>query len=111
MWEIIAAAVLCTFALVGFVAFIKALIFLICKPKSENTYIVFKGKKTHSQDIEYTLRSLGARAKWLGGVGADNIIIVDSGLSKEQKEICRLLCNESELYKICTPKEVYEIFS
>lgn len=111
MWEIIAAAVLCVFALAGFVAFIKALIYLICKGKSENAYIVIKGNKGQSHDIEYTLRSLEAKAKWMGKAPFDSIIIVDYGLSEEQREICRLLCNESEMYKICSPDELCEIFS
>ena len=36
MWEIIAAAGLCAFAIFGFVAFLKILIFKIYKPENEN---------------------------------------------------------------------------
>lgn len=110
MWEIIAAAALCVFSIIGFVAFVRALIFLIYKPKNENAYIVFKGNETSPSDIEYTLRSWAARAKWLGRTAPDSIIIVDSGLDDESREICRLICRENELFKICTPVELYKIF-
>lgn len=109
MWEIIAAATLCLFAIIGFVAFVKALIFKIYKPKNKNAYIVLDAQKSN-EDIEYTLRSWAARIKWLGAAAPDSVIIVDNGLNKESREICRLICRESELFKICTPIELYKIF-
>lgn len=109
MWEIISAAVLCLFALMGFVALVKYLIFKIYKPKNEDAYIVLNHQE-NCEDIEYTLRSWAARVRWLGNAAPDSIIIVDNGLNKEQREICRLICNESEIFKICTPIELYKIF-
>lgn len=109
MWEIIAAATLCMFAIIGFVASVKALIFKIFKPKYENTYILINIHED-TEDLEYTLRSWAQRIKWLGRAAPNGIIIVDNGLNKENREICRLICRESELFKLCTPVELYKFF-
>lgn len=108
MWEIIAAAVLCIFACLGFVAFVRALVFKICKPENDNTYIVIKADET-TQDIEYILRSWWAKVKWTKKLTPNSIIIADNGLNEEQIKICRLICNECEMFRLCTPIEVYKI--
>lgn len=110
MWEILQATILCLFAALGVVAFVKALILKILKPKLNEAYIVFKPNKS-SGDIEYALRSLEARCRWSGSSSTHSIIIVDSGLTPEQRRICLLMCRESELYQICTPIELYKIFA
>lgn len=56
MQEIIAAALLCVFATLGFVAFIKGLIFRIYKPQNEKSYIILDFEE-NKNDLEYTLRS------------------------------------------------------
>ena len=107
MWEIISATILCLFAIFGFVAFVKALIFKIYKPKNESEYLIidFKGKP---EDVEYTLRSRLSHARWIGKSAPENIIIIDKGLSAEERKICNLICNETEIIKICTPAELYK---
>ncbi len=109
MWEIIAAAVLCIFGSLGFVAFVKALIFKIYKPENENTYIVIKADES-TKDIEYILRSWWAKVKWSKKIAPHSIIIADNGLDKEQIKICHLMCNECKMFKLCTPIELYKIF-
>ena len=109
MWEIIAAVLLCVFAVIGFTEAVRALIFKICKPKKENAYIVLNvGKDT--EEIELILRSWIQRIKWLGAQSPNNIIVIDKGLSDEQKKICRLLNKESGFIKICTPSELCKFF-
>lgn len=108
MWEIISATIMCLFAIFGFVAFIKTMIFKIYKPKNENSYLILN-YKGNAEDIEYTLRSWEARIKWFGKTAPNRIFIVDNGLKQEEKEICRLFCKESCLFKLCTVEELYEI--
>ncbi len=107
MWEIISAAILCLFSVFGFVAFVKALIFKIYKPKNENAYLILNIEEC--EDIEYTLRSWIKRAEWMGKVAPDKIIMVDKNLSDEQKRIFRYFCRESDILRILTPQELYEL--
>lgn len=109
MWEFIAGALICIFAILGFVALLNTLIFKIYKTKGKNAYIVLDSKSL-SEDTEYTLRSWAQRLNWLGRCSVENIIIVDNGLSKESREICRMICRENPLFKICTSAELYKIF-
>lgn len=109
MWEIIAAALLCIFATFGFVAFIKGLIFKVYKPKNEKTYIILDIKDNFS-DLEYTLKSHIEKAMWSPENALKNIIIIDNGLSTEQMKICRMVCKENEMIRICTPLELYRMF-
>jgi len=85
------------------------LIFKIYKPKTENAYIVLDAQE-NPDDLEYVLRCWEARARWLIKDNACCIIIVDKGLSNEQRKICRFMCRESEIFKLCTPTELYRIF-
>lgn len=108
MWEFLSAAILCVFATFGFVAFLKTLIIKIYKPKNEHAYLILKYTK-ECEDIEYTVRSWQKHSQWLGKSAPDSIIILEDNLSKEQKEICRLLENESEFIKIIKTSELYEL--
>lgn len=110
MWEIIAAALLCIFATLGFVAFIKGLIFRIYKPQNEKAYIILD-IKDNTIDLEYTLRSYMEKAMWSAKNAPENIIIMNNNLSHEQMKICRMLSVENEIFRICTPLELYRIFS
>lgn len=107
MWEIISATLVCLFTIFGLVAFLKALIFKIYKPESENSYLIIKFNE-ESQDIEYTLRSWIKRAEWMGKAAPNRIIIVNHNLSDEQKRICRYFCRESDIFLILKPEELYE---
>ncbi len=109
MWEIIAAAFLCIFATLGFVDFIKALIFKVYKPQNENSYIVLD-IKNNTADLEYTLKSYLAKAMWSPKNAPQSIIIVDNGIDDEQMKICKMICRENEIFKILTPLELYRIF-
>ena len=109
MWEIIAAILLCAFAIFGFVAFLKVLVFNICKPKSKKARIILDAEELNTE-TEYTLLSLAQRVKWLGRNTFENIIIIDNGLNDESREICQKFCRENPLFKICTTKELLEIF-
>lgn len=109
MWEIIAAAILCIFATLGFVDFIKALIFKVYKPQNENSYIILD-IKNNTADLEYTLKSYLAKAMWSPKNAPRSIIIVDNGIDDEQMKICKMICRENEIFKICTPLELYRIF-
>lgn len=109
MQEIIAAALLCVFATLGFVAFIKGLIFRIYKPQNEKSYIILDFEE-NKNDLEYTLRSYLKKATWSPKNAPENIIILDNGMSKEQMRICRMVCRENEIFRICTPLELYGIF-
>lgn len=108
MWEIIAAAGLCAFAIFGFVAFLKILIFKIYKPENENTYLIVDFKSS-ADDIEYTLRSRINRIKWMGKAAPERIIILDKNISEEERKIISLICKEYEMIKILKPSELYEI--
>ncbi|MBQ7385890.1 MAG: hypothetical protein IJW04_05205 [Ruminococcus sp.] len=108
MWEIISAALVCLLAIFGLVAFIKALIFKIYKPENENAHLIIKFNE-ESEDVEYTLRSWIKRAEWMGKAAPDRIIIVNHNLSDEQKRICRYFCRESDIFRILTPSELYEL--
>ncbi len=108
MCEIIAATILCILATLGFVTLIKSLIFKICKPKNGNAYVVLDINKT-SDDTEFILRSWETRIRWLSKTDIRNIIIVDSGINNEQRKICQLMCKECEIFKLCTPEELYRI--
>ncbi len=108
MWEIISATFLCLFAIFGFVAFVKTLIFKIYKPQKENALLIIN-YNDECEDIEYTLRSWQKRIQWMGKAAPDRIIIVDNGLSAEQNEIFRRLCAESEVFKIYTPGELKKV--
>lgn len=109
MWEIIAAAFLCIFATLGFVNFIKALIFKVYKPQNENSYIILD-IKNNTADLEYTLKSYLAKAMWSPKNAPQRIIIVDNGIDDEQMKICKMICRENEIFKILTPLELYRIF-
>lgn len=108
MWEIISATLLCLFAIFGFVAFLKALIFKIYKPENKNAYLILNNLQKN-EDLEYTLRSWIKRTEWWGKSAPDKIIIVDNNLNDEQKKICRYFCRESNIFRILTIDEVYEI--
>ena len=105
MWEIISATIICLFAIFGFVAFVKTLIFKIYKPKNVNAKLILN-YSSECEDIEYTLRSWLKRTEWMGKTAPDSIIVIDSGLSTEQKEICSRLCSENEIFKIYTKAEL-----
>ncbi len=107
MWEIISATLICLFAVFGFVAFLKALIFKIYKPENENAYLILN-RLEECDDLEYTLRSWIKRAEWLGKSAPDRIIIVNKNLNEEQKRICRYFCRESNIFRIMTLEELYE---
>ena len=109
MWEIIAAALLCIFATLGFVDFIKGIIFRVYKPQKEKSYIILD-IEDNATDLEYNLRCHLEKAKWSPKNAPKNIIILDNGLSPEQIKICKNLCNENDLFRICTPLELYRIF-
>ena len=107
MWEIISAALVCVFAIFGFVAFIKTLVFKIYKPKKESAYLILSYDE-ECEDLEYSLRSWIKRSEWLGKATPDRIIVTDKNLTCEQKRICRYFCGESDILRIMTPEELYE---
>lgn len=109
MWEIIAAALLCIFAVFGFVASMKALVFSICKSDNQNACVILDAKELN-KETEFILLSWAQRAKWLGKNSFESIVIVDNGLNTESREICLKFCKENPLFKICTPTELLEIF-
>lgn len=98
MWEIIAAAFLCVFATLGFVDFIKALIFKVYKPQNENSYIILD-IKNNTADLEYTLKSYLAKAMWSPKNAPRSIIIVDNGIDDEQMKICKMICRKMKSLK------------
>lgn len=110
MWEITAAALLCFLAITGFVSLIKASVFKLCKPKHNNTYLLLK-LNPEQKDTEYILRSLLSRYSWSEKDRPRGIIIIDSGLSREQRKICCAICRESEFIKLCTLPKLCEYFS
>lgn len=109
MWEIIAAVSVVFFAIIGFVTFIRTIIFRLYKPKSENSMLIIGTKDKSTEDIEYTLISWAQRVKWLGKGALNSIIIADSGLDTESKEICRRICKEYEFMQVVEVSELCDI--
>lgn len=107
MWEIISGIIVVMFALIGIVESTRTIIFRLYKPKTETSALIIVTEEENCEDIEYTLRSWIARAKWMGKAMPDTIIFLDQGLSKDSRDICANICKEYEFLEIMNTDELY----
>lgn len=110
MWEIIVGCLLCIFAAIGIAHFMRTLIFCFFKGNKAKSYVIID-PDTNREDLEYTLLNWEAKCGFLREKSLQNIIILDKGLSEEDKRLCRLFTKEKEIFKVCTVDEILKILT
>lgn len=111
MWNVILAILVTIFALFGFTEFLRCLVFRFYKPKKEQSVMVIFADENCVDDIEYTLRSTVTRAKWLGKAMPQSIVVVDRGLDKVSRRICKNICKDYDYIALITEDELYGFLS
>ncbi|MBQ4104968.1 MAG: hypothetical protein IJC86_01090 [Clostridia bacterium] len=111
MAYIIFSAIMVIFSVIGFVGCIKSLIFRVYRGSNDKTIMLISPAKGHCEDIEYTLRSCGAKVRWMGKVRPDRIICLDNGMDISTRQVAELVCCEYEFMEILKPEELTEVLS
>lgn len=89
---------------------VKKLVLFIIKPYKNEEYSVVIPIKGHSEDIEFTIRSIIAIFKW-NDARNGNIICLDCGMDKETLCICKTLEKDTPFIKVKTPEQLNCVFS
>ena len=95
----------CIFAVIEITRAIMQYVLMAKKRTNTITVMPINGK---IDDIEYIVRHLMWKNSWGDDYTTQKIIILDLGADEETVSICKCLCEENQMIKFCTPKELEE---
>ena len=107
--DILSATLLVIFAVIGIIAFVRELSYLIFKDKSDNAIMFIAPINGKCEDAEYVLRSAAAKIKWISRGKNDYVICLDCGMDEETKNICENICKEYGFAKLLNKKEFFDM--
>ncbi len=105
----LSAVLLVVFAVMGVIAFVRELTYLLFLNKKDNTVMFVTPVKGKCENAEYLLRSAAAKIKWVSRGKHDYVICLDCGMDDETKGICEKICREYGFAKLMGKEEFFEM--
>ena len=101
----LSAAFLVIFAVIGVIAFVREISYLIFKSKSDNSILFITPISGRCEDAEYMLRCAAAKVKWVSCGKNDYVICLDCNMDEETKIVCENICKEYGFVKMMSKNE------
>lgn len=100
-------AIVCIFGIVEILELVLKVMMTAEKKRNSNKVgFIIIPVSGHREDIEYMVRGILFEESWKDELSSYHIILVDSGLDAETREICALLSKEHDSISICAPQEM-----
>lgn len=97
---ILCALILLFFTLSGVAEFIKTIVLKFYDKQKINSYIIVKLTKDKQSNIEYMLRGLVAKIRWMKKNRPQKIICINYDLEETEKRICEIICSEYDFVEL-----------
>lgn len=107
--DVLSAAILVIFAVIGVIAFVRSLTCFIFRYKYDNSVMFVTPINGKCEDAELILRSAAARVKWVSRGRHDCVICLDCDMDDETKQICEKICEEYGFAKLMSKNEFLEM--
>ena len=88
-------------AVYGLTQGVGQLIRWIWRPRQDMPAILVLPVCGHCEDVEYRLRHALARWQWTAGAHADRVLLLDTGLDEESRQLARVVCDRLPGVEFC----------
>ena len=102
-------AVVLLLALYGLAQGIGQLISWIWKPRREIPAILILPVSGPCEEVEYLLRSALIRQRWAAGMAPGRILLMDTGLDEETRQLARAVCDRMPGVEFCRGTGSFQI--
>lgn len=103
--EFVFMVILTFFAIIGISHTIISVVYYFSKIKDDNSTFLIIPKIDENFDVEFTLRSIAAKMRWLGKSAPQKVVCLSDNLDEQAKFECELLKNDFEYIDIMTKEE------
>lgn len=105
MFEILAKIVFVLFAILGIIEAFRMFLFWLLKTENSGKLFLILSMQGHEEEAELEIRSACERARWLPDSEVQ-VLVVDSGMDEETREICEIACCDMPEVRLCSPEEI-----
>lgn len=109
--NVLSAAVLVIFAVIGVIAFVKNLTCFIFRYKNDSSVMFVAPINKNCEDAELILRSAAAKVRWASKGRRDCVICLDCDMDNETRWICEKICKEYGFVKLMNKNEFWELLN
>ncbi len=103
--EFVLLTLLTFFAIIGISHLILSIAYYFTKIKDDNSTFLVIPRIDKNFDVEFTLRSICAKVRWLGKSAPQHIVCLSDNMDEKSKLECELLTRDFEYIEIMTKEE------
>ncbi|MDR3179222.1 MAG: hypothetical protein LBT82_04200 [Oscillospiraceae bacterium] len=105
MFELVSSFIVALFATIGIIEVFSVVISLVFPTKIKTNIIITIPLCGHDEKVEFLLRDIITKLKWLNLTGTSKIICIDKGMDSETRRICEFFKKKYEFVEICLLNE------
>lgn len=109
MLDLVCRVLVAFLAIVGLTEVCRFLILWLLQPRKAGRMVVLLAVQGHDEEMEYRLKSVAEKMKWMNGTENKEIVCVDCGMDEETKTICEKICERNSFIYFCSNRELPQI--